>query len=87
MIALKIYLLAINAAAFCAFALDKYKAVRGMWRIRESTLLGLSFLGGAAGGYAAMLLFRHKTRKGRFAVGVPLMLAAQAVLLLVWLAK
>lgn len=87
MIALKIYLLAINAVAFCAFALDKYKAVRGMWRIRESTLLGLSFIGGAAGGYAAMMLFRHKTRKAYFAVGVPMMLAVQAVLLLVWLAN
>lgn len=87
MTAVCVYLLAINAAAFCAFALDKYKAVHGMWRIRESTLLGLSFIGGAAGGYAAMLLFRHKTRKGRFAVGVPLMLAMQVVLLLVWLAN
>jgi len=64
-----IYLLLINAVTFLAFALDKYKAVHGLHRIRVVTLLGLSVIGGALGGCVAMYLFRHKTRKARFAIG------------------
>lgn len=68
------YLAAVNLITFTAFGIDKWKAVHKQWRIPEKTLLGLSFIGGAAGGLVAMHLFRHKTRKRKFAVGVPLML-------------
>lgn len=81
---LVIYILAVSLLTWAMFGIDKWKAVHGKWRIRESTLLGLSLIGGAAGGLAAMYLFRHKTRKMRFRVGVPLMFFAQMVLLL-WL--
>ena len=57
-----IAILAISAVTFLAYAEDKRRAVRGRWRIKESTLLSLSFFGGAVGGILAMLLFRHKTR-------------------------
>lgn len=79
-----IYILAVSLLTWAMFGIDKWKAVHGKWRIRESTLLGLSLIGGAAGGLAAMYLFRHKIRKMRFRVGVPLMFFAQMVLLL-WL--
>ena len=68
------YLAAVNLITFTAFGIDKWKAVHKQWRIPEKTLLGLSFIGGAAGGLVAMHLFHHKTRKRKFAVGVPLML-------------
>lgn len=68
------YLATVNLITFTAFGIDKWKAVHKQWRIPEKTLLGLSFIGGAAGGLVAMHLFRHKTRKRKFAVGVPLML-------------
>ena len=77
-----IYLLLINAVTFLAFALDKYKAVHGLHRIRVVTLLGLSVIGGAAGGYLAMYLFRHKTRKTGFVIGMPVMLLMQLIALL-----
>lgn len=83
MTALYAYWLIINIVTFCAFALDKYRAVRGLWRISEATLLGLSLGGGALGGCVAMYLFRHKTRKARFAIGLPLMTALHAVFLFV----
>lgn len=79
-----IYILAVSLLTWAMFGIDKWKAVHGKWRIRESTLLGLSLIGGAAGGLAAMYLFRHKIRKMRFRVGVPLMFFAQMVLLF-WL--
>lgn len=34
-----IYLLAANAVAFLVFGIDKWKAVKGRWRIPEKTLL------------------------------------------------
>ena len=42
--------------------LDKRKAINKKYRTKEKTLLLLSFLGGAFGGYPAMLIFRHKTK-------------------------
>lgn len=74
-------LVLVNLVTFAAFGIDKWKAVRKRPRIRIVTLLGFSFFGGAAGGLAGMYLFHHKTRRDYFAVGLPLMLAAQAAVL------
>lgn len=82
---LMIYILAVSLLTWTMFGIDKWKAVHGKWRIRESTLLGLSFIGGAAGGLIAMYLFRHKIRKMRFRIGVPLMLLVQAALLFLFI--
>ena len=60
------YLIAINFAAFAAFGVDKMQAEAGAWRVPEARLLGLAFLGGTPGAYAARHLFRHKTRKQPF---------------------
>lgn len=78
--ALTVYILAVSLLTWILFGLDKWKAIHGKWRIRESTLLGLSFIGGAVGGLAGMYLFRHKIRKMRFRIGVPLMFLVQAAL-------
>lgn len=74
------WLLAVNFVTFCTFWWDKRSAKKGRWRVRESTLLWMSAVGGAAGGLLAMRLFHHKTRKKPFAIGVPMMLAAQTAL-------
>lgn len=71
---LTIYLLIINLLAFSAMAFDKFRAVRGGWRVRERTLLWLGFLGGALSELLAMLLFRHKIRHKKFTVLLPLFL-------------
>lgn len=76
------YLLAVNAAAFILFAADKWKAVHKKWRIREFTLLGLAFAGGSAGGLLAMHVFRHKTQKTAFKIGMPMMLAGHSALMI-----
>ena len=57
---------AISLITFCLYGADKSKARRGAWRISERTLLLCSFLGGAPGGFSAMLLFHHKTRHWYF---------------------
>ena len=56
------YLVLLSLIAFIAYSVDKKKAKSGKWRTKEKTLLLLSFLGGAFGGYPAMLIFRHKTK-------------------------
>lgn len=61
-----IYVAILSLVAFFAYFSDKKKARKGRWRIPESTLLALSFLGGGCGGYLAMFLARHKTRKWYF---------------------
>ena len=78
------YLLLINAAAFVLMLVDKQKAIKNKWRIRESTLLLSAALGGSIGALAGMYVFRHKTKHLKFTLGVPAMLIAQAALA-VWL--
>lgn len=58
--------IAVNFIAFAAFGIDKMKAEAGSWRVQESTLLWLAFLGGTPGAYAGRAAFRHKTRKQPF---------------------
>lgn len=50
------------------------------WRIPEKVLFGVSLLGGSAGTWAGMYLFRHKTKHWYFVVGMPLILVCQAAL-------
>ena len=74
------YLLIVNAAGFVLMLADKLKAKKKKWRIKESTLMGCAAIGGSIGMLAGMYTCRHKTLHTKFTVGVPLILAAQAVL-------
>lgn len=74
------YWLLINLITFFLFFRDKRAAVRGKWRTPERTLLTAAFFGGAAGGLLAMYLFRHKTRKPKFYLLMPVFLIAQICL-------
>ena len=76
------YFIAINIITFIAFGVDKQKAIEQKSRIRIITLLGLSFIGGAIGGWIAMYTFRHKTKKDYFTVGLPLIVLMHIVVIL-----
>lgn len=80
------YLLIINAAGFLLMLVDKWKAKKNRWRIRESTLLIVAALGGSIGSLAGMYLFRHKTQHLKFILGIPLILAAQCLIAVVLMA-
>lgn len=73
--AIIVYLAAANAIAFAVYGIDKSRAKRGARRVPERTLLLLAFVGGGIGAFAGMLVFRHKTRKWRFRICVPVALA------------
>ena len=80
------YLLIINAAGFLLMLVDKWKAKKNRWRVRESTLLIVAALGGSIGSLAGMYLFRHKTQHLKFTLGIPLILAAQCLIAVVLMA-
>ncbi len=66
MTALALFLGVMSLAALTVYGMDKARAQTRRWRIPESVLLLLGFLGGAAGALLAMLIFRHKTRRWYF---------------------
>ena len=72
-----LYLLIVNAAAFLLMLVDKIKAKKNRWRIKESTLMLWAAIGGSIGALAGMYTFRHKTLHRKFTIGIPLILAAQ----------
>lgn len=76
-----IYLLAVNLAEFLLFGMDKRKAIRGEWRVPESTLLSLAVFGGAIGGMIGMRVFHHKTKHPKFYIGIPVILAMEIAVL------
>lgn len=59
---------ALSVGAFALYGWDKLQARRGGRRVSETRLHGLALLGGFAGAWFGMLLFRHKTRKRAFIV-------------------
>ena len=60
------WMVLINIISFIFVWVDKRKAERDKWRIPESRLFTLAFLGGIFGHIWAMRRFRHKTRKASF---------------------
>ena len=72
-----LYLILINAAAWLLMLIDKRKAQKHQFRIPEKVLLGIGILGGSLGGICGMVMFRHKTRKPLFAIGLPIILLLQ----------
>ncbi|MCC6000459.1 MAG: DUF1294 domain-containing protein [Pararhodobacter sp.] len=74
-----VYLIAINAMAFWAFARDKRASMQGARRISEDRLLALAFLGGSAGAKIGQHVLRHKIRKEPFRQQLNGIVAVQAV--------
>ena len=75
------YLAVVNLLAFVLMGRDKAAAQAGTRRTPETTLLAMAVIGGSVGGLLGMVLFRHKTRKPAFRIGIPLILICQLLLL------
>lgn len=76
-----IYLIVINIVSIALTVYDKYCAVKRRWRIKESTLLLLSSIGGSIGMYLTMHIIRHKTRHIKFMLGIPVILIIQVIII------
>ncbi len=79
LVVLFFYLLTINAVGFVIMLTDKRCAQKKLWRIPEATLFTVAILGGSMGVLLGMRVFRHKTRKPKFYVGIPVILALQLI--------
>lgn len=80
------YLMIVNVVAWLVYGLDKQKAKRHVWRIPERVLIAFAAAGGSVGALAGMMMFRHKTKKPKFYIGVPVIMIAQVLILyyMIW---
>ena len=81
LLVITLYFVAVNLASAVAFAWDKYCAVKGQWRVSESTLLAIAAIGGSIGAIVAMRLLRHKTQKEPFKTSLRLVVVMQVIVL------
>ncbi len=72
MMTIKLYLIGINITSFLIMGLDKLLAIKCKKRVSEHILLTLSTFGGCIGTLFGMLLFRHKIRKPKFYIIIPI---------------
>lgn len=81
-IILGVWILLWSIASVAVCAVDKRRARKNpRHRIRESTLLLLSALGGSVAMLLCMLIIRHKTKHAKFMLGIPVIILAQAALI------
>jgi len=71
------YLAAISLLAVVLTIRDKRAARKNKWRVRESTLLLVTALGGSVAMLLTMHVIRHKTKHAKFMVGIPVIIALQ----------
>ena len=76
-----IYLAVINVVTFFMYGVDKWKARKSKWRIREAALLTLAVLGGSIGAWLGMKVWHHKTQHNKFKYGVPAIIIIQLALI------
>lgn len=74
-----------NVITFLLMGIDKYKSTHGKWRISEQTLLTIAFAMGGAGSLIGSFIFRHKTKKWKFRIFLPIALLFNlSVIFLIW---
>lgn len=71
----------VNVISFTLYGIDKRRAKKNRWRIRESVLLGAAWLMGGVGAWAGMRVFRHKTKHTAFVISAPLAAVLQVILM------
>ena len=76
-----IYLAVINVVTFFMYGIDKWKAKKSKWRIRETALLSLAVLGGSVGAWLGMKVWHHKTQHKKFKYGLPAIIIVQLALI------
>jgi uncharacterized membrane protein YsdA (DUF1294 family) len=76
-----IYLAVTNVVTFFIYGVDKWKAKKSKWRIRETALLGLAALGGSIGAWLGMKVWHHKTQHKKFKYGIPAIIIIQLAII------
>ena len=81
------FILIMSLVTSMFYIVDKSRAIKHKWRIKEKVLLTLSMFGGALGAIITMYLIRHKNRHWYFVVINFLSLILQIILFLFILKK
>lgn len=76
-------LVSINLITFIAYGVDKRAAQNGAWRVPESTLHTLEFLGGWGGALFGQKIFHHKSKKKSYQTFFWMMMLFEAGLIFV----
>ena len=76
-----IYLAVTNVVTFFMYGVDKWKAKKSKWRIRETALLTLAVLGGSIGAWLGMKVWHHKTQHKKFKYGIPAIIIIQLAII------
>lgn len=79
---MKAYLIIINILSFILYGIDKLKAIKKKERISEKALILVGILGGSIGSLIGMNLFRHKTKKLKFIISLPLILIIHIIVVI-----
>lgn len=70
-----VFFLAVNVLAFLVMLWDKMQSRKsGAERISEGLLFFMATMFGSIGVYLGMFVFRHKTRKWYFVIGIPILI-------------
>ena len=82
-----ITLVVCSLISFFMYGIDKQKAIKGLPRTKEKTLLCITVLNGAIGSFIGRIVFHHKTDKFYFSLIIILSLIPQIVIGILMLAK
>lgn len=76
------FFLVVNILAFLVMLWDKMQSRKnGAERISEGLLFFMATMFGSIGVYLGMFVFRHKTRKWYFVMGIPMLILENMALL------
>ena len=77
-----VFILTASLVSFIMCGFDKFCAIHGKRRISEKALLLSAVFFGSAGLLAGMYIFRHKTKKLKFTIGLPTILILEIILVI-----
>ena len=87
MIFYEVIVVVLNLFAFFLMYYDKRQAKNHQVRIPEKMMVGLAVIGGSAGIWFGMKVFRHKTKHILFSFGIPLIISLQVAALLYFIQR
>lgn len=79
-IVLTAFFVVMTIVGISVMVIDKQKAKKGAWRIKERTLFLVALIFGGVGTTIGMFTFRHKTKHWYFVVFMPLLAVINVVL-------
>ena len=73
-----------NFIVFLLYGIDKRRAIRKRWRIKETTLILSAFFMGGMGAFLGIKAFQHKTKHLKFRILIPLAIIVNIVIIFLY---